>query len=941
MLFLFVILTFLMLGALGLAAVLNEHDIHPLRKMAEWMRRCSVLEVALVAIMAAGPIYRAGSKTNGVPDRGCSPVPGSAFRVEVVSRTRNPQPETRNLPTTNYQLPTTNLDWLASGGYEDWFYLGDGGWCFRFGSNLVERLTVFSCGEISSAPFGASNRISLLGIPLSIVPAANWHLIAGNGEQGTGNGNPQPSTLNPKPSLFWHCVTPSNTLLLTWENALVRRDTNQPLTVQAELFPDGAVALLYDFSGIGDICALSNAETQIWRDGVLASNYQPPTTNYQLSTTNYQLNTFFDAPPITGTNMIGEVQARIAGGNTNAYYCADVVVAKGPAKIRVEPMADETNQGLLGAYEIVGMPGETNRLPLLIGPKYTVSAEAAFESFELVPPPFVPLADDTGTVERLEFGEAFSATNVTDRLVEVQWPVEFALEEIDAVPESTTYALRVTPDWLDGEVTWHGIADTNAPPMRGAPPMRSGGDSCSCGCLARDGLDLIHYLSCECEHCYAEGECLYEGHTERIGLDMKDPSSGSGGNSPGGGSGNQPDPGLPSVSVSFEKDVLIFEAPYEIEPGVVTNPPPSTRTKLTLSAHGGENGGTLYLLLGSELKIVSDSDPIPSSVPPYGSVEWEGYCEATNASPNIRGTVTKARIIENLTGNKVESRAKRVTAVQIRVTPNKVAPDNYCTGRHKYGVCEVVNCFQSPSAPKVVWTAINGSFKENTSYVDFICPLYATSNPLEASIGDVIFVPNISVVEPQGIIATNAVKINYGEHPNKAGYVGMQLQLYVTPMDVSFDEIAVEEVPSDQGEHFGHFTNTYFSSRWSHTRTNGAGDWIDVGSKADGEEGEFPNRFGVDTAAYEGIVPCFRPDGTAIAQPDSTTSWSYGYMYWANPFGWNIKGTKGHTAPFREFATSTIDEFYILLDGTMSIMKLQNTVARMTNDCVYLNGVLQ
>ena len=85
-----VIIVFLLLGALWFAAVLNEHDIHPMRKMAEWMRRCSVLEVALVAIMAAGPIHRAGSKTNGVPDRGWSPVQGSAFRVEVVSRTRNP-----------------------------------------------------------------------------------------------------------------------------------------------------------------------------------------------------------------------------------------------------------------------------------------------------------------------------------------------------------------------------------------------------------------------------------------------------------------------------------------------------------------------------------------------------------------------------------------------------------------------------------------------------------------------------------------------------------------------------------------------------------------------------------------------------------------------------------------------------------------------------------
>ena len=85
-----------------------------------------------------------------------------------VPQSLTPQPLTLNPlpPATNYQLPTTNLGWLAFGGYEDWFYLDGGGWCFRFGSNLVECLTVSSCGEISPVPYDASNRISLLGLPL-------------------------------------------------------------------------------------------------------------------------------------------------------------------------------------------------------------------------------------------------------------------------------------------------------------------------------------------------------------------------------------------------------------------------------------------------------------------------------------------------------------------------------------------------------------------------------------------------------------------------------------------------------------------------------------------------------------------------------------------------------------------------------------------------------
>ena len=937
MLILSVTIAFLTLGVLWLAAILNEHDMHPMRRLAELMKRPAA-EIALVALVAIGMIHHGATKgTNGV--NGAGGEMGGTNGVQNMGGVLTGLMGLPGfgdgggqglpaLPTTNYQLPTTNLDWLAFGGYEDWFYLDGGGWCFRFGSNLVERLTVFSCGEISPAPYDESNRISLLGLPLAILPAANWHLL-GNGDQGTGNGeqgtgNCQlPTTNYQLKSLFCHEETPSNTLLLTWQNALVNRDTNLPVTVQAELFPNGAAAFRYDFSGIGDISALSNAEAQIWRDGVAETG--------ALMTGAVTL-VEFAAPAIAGTNALDEVYARIAGGNTNAYYCADVVVEKGPAKIRVEPMADETNRGLLGAYEIVAMPGETNRLPLLIGPKYAVSAETAFGAFGLVPPPFVPLADDTGTVERLEFGEAFSATNVTDRLVEVQWPVEFAREEIDATPEATTYALRVTPDWLDGEVTWHGIADTNAPPMRGAPPMRSGGDSCSCGCLVRDGLDLIHSQTCSCEHCSAEGECSYEGHSENISIDVKDSNSGGGGNSPGGGNANQPDPDLPSVSVSFDKDVLIFEAPYEVEPGIVTNPPPSTRTKLTLHAYGGENGGTLQLILGSELKMVSGSDPMPSSVPPYESVEWEGYCEATNASPNIRGTVTKAKIIENLTGNEVKSRAKRVTAVRITVEPENLAPENKARGRHALGVCEVVHCTQSPAAPLVTWMACHGAISNRVNGTSYICPLYGASDPLRAIIGDVDFTPRLSVLAPRGIEARNERTTGYGRMEGLAGYIGMAFELYVLPLTVSFQNIAVEEVPNELGGPSGYFTNAYFSAYWHHNRDCGAGRWRKINDN---------NYFMTDIPAVSISLPRMRADGTLVHSNDTTVGWQDGQLIWEDPFGWNVTNVSETASEYGTFATGTRQETVVTSDGTVTLRKFGNEAVRGTNGIPFLNGVMQ
>ena len=199
MLILSVTIAFLTLGVLWLAAILNEHDMHPMRRLAELMKRPAA-EIALVALVAIGMIHHGATKvTNGVNGAGGG-LDGGTNGVQMVGGGLEGNANVANMemlpmananiqlvPGTelgngnigtgnNYTMATliTNTDWLAFGGYEDWFYLDGGGWCFRFGSNLVEQLTVFSCGEISPAPYDASNRISLLGLPLSIVPAARW-----------------------------------------------------------------------------------------------------------------------------------------------------------------------------------------------------------------------------------------------------------------------------------------------------------------------------------------------------------------------------------------------------------------------------------------------------------------------------------------------------------------------------------------------------------------------------------------------------------------------------------------------------------------------------------------------------------------------------------------------------------------------------------------------
>ena len=73
---------------------------------------------------------------------------------------------------------------------------------------------------------------------LGIVPQANWQQIL----------HFTPYTLH---SLFWHFVTPSNTLQLTWVNALLDRATNTPVNVQMEVWPNGRFAYRYDLSRLG------------------------------------------------------------------------------------------------------------------------------------------------------------------------------------------------------------------------------------------------------------------------------------------------------------------------------------------------------------------------------------------------------------------------------------------------------------------------------------------------------------------------------------------------------------------------------------------------------------------------------------------------------------------------------------------------------------------
>ena len=146
-------------------------------------------------------------------------------------------------------------DWRAFGSATDWIYLAFEDWAFQLGTNEVDRLRVFSFGKVDPLVQDAEGGIatnswfSPFMASLGIVPEANWPLLAGNENAAT------PEDIIP--SQFWHFVTPSNTLQLTWQNVLFERLTNTPVSVQMEVWPTGKFTYRYDLSRL-DVDEVTN-----------------------------------------------------------------------------------------------------------------------------------------------------------------------------------------------------------------------------------------------------------------------------------------------------------------------------------------------------------------------------------------------------------------------------------------------------------------------------------------------------------------------------------------------------------------------------------------------------------------------------------------------------------------------------------------------------------
>jgi len=839
--------------------------------------------VLAVAMVGTGIVESFSKHTNGPPRRVASQVQSvtpeditNGWRVAATREGRAP-----SRPQDGAY--TIHEPWLLRGGFKDIARIPFGGWLFPWRDGFTDGLTVFADGEIRPElrapyfprPFDA---------PLAVVPAFNWHLLPG----GVSN-------------VFWYASTPSNSLVVAWENAPVGNDVNCLTNFQAEFFADGRFAYRYDDREVG----YAPAFPFDWDNDGLENSVDPEplVAGADAHGTNAE---WYN----TVCSNVFETESWRMGVNSNAYYFVDVVAARGPAPIY---FTGDRVSGL-GNPVVVAHAFETNRVPLLIGINYAVTSS-------------VPIAVSVPTNSAPSGAGACYAAVTTNGVSDcaVQWPLEFAFSESIGEP-SRVYTVSVGPYDPGGELTWNGAGGG----MR-SDGTRSGASSgCDCGCLRYGGNSIVFSCSAACTcngECRAVGSYTLEnalfavtGGVCRCGFDDPGPA------------GSLPT-NAPSFSVSFSRRAVIFEDAYEASPGV-TMPKRSSRVRITVDAYGGEHGGWLSVASENLGKLVPVGDgvafPIDRSLAAEEVFHVTGVYEGAAASVAEDDVKVGGTFAEYVTARR-HSSSNNLTVVKVELTPNVTAPRNDALGRHEYGVCELVRKKQYPSAPMVTWNPVGGGSNavNQSGHPCYRFPLLACECPLRIELKDASYLPLLSCIEPSSVEVREVDLCTYGLPAGKAGGIGLLQAFYVKPLTVSFSEIAVEEVPSTNGLATGYFRYAFTSNLWSHTSDAGAGKWIDV----------FPGnrmwnmQFRDEAAIALEMLP-ITPDG--VLTNDYSFGWMDGEMEWDVPFGWNARGTTNGTEAVGQFG-GTKQEFYIDRWGFAGVRKFHNQATRYVDDARYLN----
>ena len=465
--------------------------------------------------------------------------------------------------------------------------------------------------------------------------------------------------------------------------------------------------------------------------------------------------------------------------HSNNYYWVDLVAPDANALVTFKGGGASN----LPDPVFVAKAGETNRVVLLLGKSYTVNCR-------------LPLVCVGASHLDVEVGEDADGRLTVCRPVRCEIvddsPVAaFRTPTVAPHAASGGRHVRFTPDPEGSDVTWNGnYCCLEPPPPPFTVPLFNCDGNCGCGGCAV-GTYTCRFEGFELSFADWPCGCSHESPPDR----PTHPGEGEPDHEPQG----------PSVSATFSASAIVFEDEYENAPGE-TVARRSTETEAEFSVYGGTKGGSYSFELrdGGRLERVGGSFlPREGTVEPGESFKIKVKYRVRAASGSTGDIKAVATFTEEESEEKITSEAT-LTAVRIRISPHVEAPQNDSPGRHKFGVFELVDCHRYPDSPTVTWNVRQGTMVRQGLYR---CPIDAAQNPLSVRYGDAEYVPSMNVVEPNGIAARNVDPILYSNKMNQAGWIGMRMDLYVMPLDVSFTEVLIEEVPCgiERGRATGYF----------------------------------------------------------------------------------------------------------------------------------------
>jgi len=614
-----------------------------------------------------------------------------------------------------------------------------------------------------------------------------------------------PMSAVPCVSRFWTGCGEDGTRLITWENFFLGRDTNTPVNAQVELGYEAFYVRSNDIERV-----YQRIDPDDW-DGDDVPNA-------------------WDPNPYIGDGIETDLEQVLPeGANEDAYCWVDLTSER---HTRVSFTGDGYSN--LPDPSFMLRSGDVCRVALLIGKTYTVTSDQ-------------PLR----VVDQSDCDIEIEGDGTT--LLTICWPVEICAIE----GNGAGFMMDVCPWWLGGTFNW----------------------TSTCCAVTGYGEEFWYACraNCSCGGCCVEGDYVYEGYSYPCCGGWCDCPHDEGCLETVADDG----PWAAGATVAFSQSAVIFEDAYTNGPGEVVARR-STNATLTCVAHGGERGGVAEFTLqdASRLNVVSGRPlPVTQFVPPGQMLEFRVVYEGVEPSAGEEDIVAKAKFTERETGTVLPIDRAYLTSIKLSLEAVYEAPENPNPSRHVYGVGEKVRFRTIPALSSVSFSTRKldtGDDGPNSEYELFgtaetcdascermyTCPISANYHPpVKVSYGSAEYRPAIGLVEPQEVITTGA---SWGENyiPDifysgnrrcwpygEIGSACLVTTNYIGPMTVSFQGIAVSEVPCTEEDVItGSFTNGHLRT---HTRLAGAGIahfigtnnfWFVDGARSDGYERDWcPN----------------------------------------------------------------------------------------------------